>query len=55
VSVIISAGCMMLPVSEELHEQLKKLSEKNLRPLNMEVHRILTEELARQGMWPPAK
>jgi hypothetical protein len=46
---------MMLPVSEELHEQLKLLATKNLRPLNLEVHRILTEELSRSGLWPPKK
>jgi hypothetical protein len=44
---------MMLPLPENLYEQLRILAERNCRPMGWEVQKILMDHLAAEGLWPP--
>jgi predicted DNA-binding protein len=45
----------MIALSPELHQQLKKLAERERRPLSWEVRYILTRYLEENGLWPPSE
>lgn len=47
------AARSMVAVPPDLHEQLKKLADRNGRPISWELRRILKRELEQEGLWPP--
>jgi hypothetical protein len=40
---------------EQLHRQMKKLAERNNRPLSWELRALLIEHLTANGLWPPTE
>jgi predicted transcriptional regulator len=45
----------MVRLDDEVHAQLKKLAERNNRPLSWEIKSILIKALERAGLWPGKK
>jgi hypothetical protein len=46
---------MMVGVDPTIHQQLKRLAEKNGRPLTWEIRRIFLKALQENGLWPPSE
>jgi hypothetical protein len=47
----LSKTMVRLPV--DVHAQLKKLAERNHRPLSWELRMVLIKHLEENGLWPP--
>jgi hypothetical protein len=43
----------MVALHPDLHRQLKKLAERNNRPLSWELRKLIIDHLEQEGLWPP--